>query len=437
MLNNITLFNFSKNISEFIIRISDYNSFNYNFPGFESIEDKRSQIYTKEEIINYNIKKIYVNLPSNNRFKEERFKKDFFANYDNTFAGFCGLTKKMFTEIYLNNLYIPNINSMGDIELNIDNIIKNLNEFSETKRLKIKRRIRNPYKPRKKNKNNYLTPKNLKKLFKINGNVTNNNNNNEISLEENNLDEKNNNENESLCINNNDNNKDNTKKPQEKSLINIKNKLNNISIFKLNTTFMNNENKSQMKLANNNNLEQDLNNPNLIYNFLNDISSLNNIDNLNNDSNLGIFPLSNDYQNKLSQNQDFKFSAYSNKNNIFNFSSNEIINLSNNPPKINNNNYPIFTPLINNENENNNLLLSPYKSLFTQNNYNFEGFNSLLSPNITNNYHNNSIFNTTFNFKNNEDIFINEENNSIQNDNYEIINDKEKNEEKNDKNKNK
>ena len=57
----------------------------------------------------------------------------------------------MFTELYLNYLYKPNINSMGDIEVNIDNIIKNLKQFSGNKRLKRKRRIRNPRKPRKKN----------------------------------------------------------------------------------------------------------------------------------------------------------------------------------------------------------------------------------------------------------------------------------------------
>ena len=432
MLNNITLFNYSKITSEFSLRISDYNSFNYNFPEFESKKDKRNQIHIKEEIINYYIKKIYVELPSNNKLEDEKFKKDFFANYDNSFAGFCGLTEKMFTELYLKNLYIPNINSMGDIDVNIDNIIKNLNEFSETKRLKIKRRIRNPYKSRKNNKYN-LAQKNLKKLFKINESNTNNNNNNEISLEENNSDEKNNNDNESLYISKS---KDIEKKPQDKTLLNIKQKLNNISIFKDSTPFMNNENKFLIELAGNNNIGGDINSQNKSsYNFLNDISNLNNINYLNNDSNSGIFPLSNDYQYKSSsQSKDYKYSAYSNKNNIFNFSSNEIINLSNNPPKNNNNKCLNFTPLI----ENNNLLLSPYKSLFTPNKSNFENINSLLSPKNTINYPNNSnIFNNIFNFKNNEENFAGEENNDIQNYNYEIIDENDKNERKDDKNKNK
>ena len=46
MLNNITLFNYSKITSEFSLRISDYNSFNYNFPKFES---KKVELMTKIE----------------------------------------------------------------------------------------------------------------------------------------------------------------------------------------------------------------------------------------------------------------------------------------------------------------------------------------------------------------------------------------------------
>ena len=437
MQNNITLFFFSKIVPEFSLRISEYNSFNYNFPEFELRKAERSQITSNPKYdMYYYMKKVYVNLPSNNRLKEEKFKKDFFADYNNSFANFCDINEKTFTELYLKESYIPKINIMGDIKVNIDNIIKSLNEFSETKRLKKKRRIRNPYKLRKRNKNrngNFYSSK-RKILFKIDENKTNKNNNNEISLEEKYLDEKNKDENESLYFNNNDNNKDSENKPYNKSLLNIKKKLNNIITLKKNTTFMNNEIKSQIKEILDNNLEKELNNPNDIsYNFFDDISNLNNIENLNKDINLGIFPMNNDYQYKISQTQDFKFDAFSNKNNIFNFSSNEIMNLGNNFPKNNNNNNdPFLAPFTNNEDNNNNVLLSPYKSLLTPNNYHFERSNSLLSPNINiNNDNNSNIFNKIFNFKN---IFPNEENNTIQNDNYEIINNKDKNEEKNDEN---
>ena len=440
MKNNVTLFNFSKIISEFSLRISESNSFNYNFSHLESKKPKRSKIITSdEENLNHYMKKVNINLPTNNQLKKEKFKNDFFADYNNSFANFCGLTEKKFTELYLKKSYIAKINTMGDIEVNIDNIIKNLNEFSGTKRLKIKRRIRNYHKYINKNRNDNLAPKKLKKLFKINENETNNNKNDVISLEENNLDEKNK-ENETLFITNKENSSnDSENKAHNKTLFNIKKKLNNISIIKTSTTFMNNEIKSQKKETLNNDLTKHVNNQNnSSNNLINTISNLNNVNNLNNNNNLGIFQLSNDYQYKSSQSKEYQFNDCSNKNNIFNFSSNEIINFSNDSPKNNNtNNYPIFTPLIGNE-ENNNNILSPYRSLLTPNNYNFERFGSLLSPNITINYPNNcNFFNETFNFENNAQNFVNEENNTIKNDNGEVINDKDKIREKKDENKNK
>ena len=62
MKNNVTLFNFSKIISEFSLRISEYNSFNYNFSHLELKKPKRSKIITSdEENLNHYMKKVNIN----------------------------------------------------------------------------------------------------------------------------------------------------------------------------------------------------------------------------------------------------------------------------------------------------------------------------------------------------------------------------------------
>ena len=380
--------------------INDYNSFIYHFvENNEIINKKRKLIPKNKNSIQHYIKNANVSIPSNDRLKKESFLDDFYKNYDNSFANFCGISEKIYKEIYQKTQFIPEINQMGDIIINITKIIKYLDTFSDSKQLKIHRRLKKIHK---------IPPKDQKKFLNINNNKTNNISN-DIPLDEDDIEGKVINkiilkEKTNLSHSNSKNESDinyKDNKQNDDALLNIKRKLKNISISKPNNDLFDTKIKSKIFNLSINSMEDK------IFNFKNDTNDL------NKDINKEIFPLSNDFQYKSSQpNQlDFKFGENSNKNNIFNFSVNEIHDLSNNSQK---NNINIFTPLMNKEEANNNLILSPDKALFSPYNFSSIKFNSLLSPNLSlNSPYNANGINYPFNFRNNEFNDSIEENNNV------------------------
>ena len=413
MISSVCLFNFSKIRSKNIMYINDYNSFIYHFvENNEIINKKRKLIPKNKNSIQHYIKNANVSIPSNDRLKKESFLDDFYKNYDNSFANFCGISEKIYKEIYQKTQFIPEINQMGDIIINITKIIKYLDTFSDSKQLKIHRRLKKIHK---------IPPKDQKKFLNINNNKTNNISN-DIPLDEDDIEGKVINkiilkEKTNLSHSNSKNESDinyKDNKQNDDALLNIKRKLKNISISKPNNDLFDTKIKSKIFNLSINSMEDK------IFNFKNDTNDL------NKDINKEIFPLSNDFQYKSSQpNQlDFKFGENSNKNNIFNFSVNEIHDLSNNSQK---NNINIFTPLMNKEEANNNLILSPDKALFSPYNFSSIKFNSLLSPNLSlNSPYNANGINYPFNFRNNEFNDSIEENNNV------IYNTKEKKDNAND-----
>ena len=400
MISSVCLFNFSKIRSKNIIYINDYNSFIYHFvENNEIINKKRKLIPKNKNSIQHYIKNANVSIPSNDRLKKESFLDDFYKNYDNSFANFCGISEKIYKEIYQKTQFIPEINQMGDIIINITKIIKYLDTFSDSKQLKIHRRLKKIHK---------IPQKDQKKFLNINNNKTNNISN-DIPLDEDDIEGKVINkiilkEKTNLSHSNSNNESDinyKDNKQNDDALLNIKRKLKNISISKPNNDLFDTKIKSKIFNLSINSMEDK------IFNFKNDTNDL------NKDINKEIFPLSNDFQYKSSQpNQlDFKFGENSNKNNIFNFSVNEIHDLSNNSQK---NNINIFTPLMNKEEANNNLILSPDKALFSPYNFSSIKFNSLLSPNLSlNSPYNANGINYPFNFRNNEFNDSIEENNNV------------------------
>ena len=393
--------------------INDYNSFIYHFvENNEIINKKRKLIPKNKNSIQHYIKNANVSIPSNDRLKKKSFLDDFYKNYDNSFANFCGISEKIYKEIYQKTQFIPEINQMGDIIINITKIIKYLDTFSDSKQLKIHRRLKKIHK---------IPPKDQKKFLNINNNKTNNISN-DIPLDEDDIEGKVINkiilkEKTNLSHSNSNNESDinyKDNKQNDDALLNIKRKLKNISISKPNNDLFDTKIKSKIFNLSANSIEDK------IFYFKNDTNDL------NKDINKEIFPLSNDFQYKSSQpNQlDFKFGENSNKNNIFNFSVNEIHDLSNNSQK---NNINIFTPLMNKEEANNNLILSPDKALFSPYNFSSIKFNSLLSPNLSlNSPYNANGINYPFNFRNNEFNDSIEENNNV------IYNTKEKKDNAND-----
>ena len=412
MINSVCLFDFSKIRSKNIMYINNYNSFSYHFfENNEIINKKRKIIPKNKNSIQHYIKNVNVSIPSNDRLKKESFLTDFYNNYDNSFANFCGISEKIYKEIYQKSQFIPVINQMGDITIDITKVVKYLNTFSDSKQLKIQRRIKKIHKipPKPKNIDNILAQKTF---FNVNNNKSNNISN-DIPLDEDDIEgriinktifkEKTNishsNSNNESDINDNDN------KKNDKTLLNIKRKLKNISISKPNNGLFDTKIKSKIFNLSDNSMEDK------IFNFKNDTNENNN--DLNKEANKDIIPLTNDFQYKSSQPSqlDFKFGENTDKNNIFNFSLNEIHDLSNNSQK---NNINIFTPLMHKEEANNNLILSPDKVLFSPYNFSSIKYNSLLSPNLSvNSPYNANMLNYAFNFRNNEFNDTIEENNNV------------------------
>ena len=420
LIRSITLFNFSKIKSESIFQMAEYNSFNYDFNKTEPYYDRNNDIITfKKDTVQHYIKKVNVILPSREKLKESNFREDFFNNYDTSFANFCGIDKNMYIEIYDKSQFIPTIDQLGDIKVNVDNIIKNLDNFSEHKRLKIHRSVFKKDKKLKiKEKKGNLIHHIESSLLKKANNMPNSMNDNVISLEENELDDKNKSKNKNSSknnkinslkidsnINSENNNKVNGKKTQDRTLLNIKRKLKNISIIKKNEYLINDKIKNESKELVSVQLDSNLNRNIQGYAPNNDLILSNN--------------------NKSLHQLD---SSNINKNNIFSFSSKAIQDLSNSSLKKDNPNYPLFTPLNimepnnflgvgdNNNNFNflrNNSILSPFS-------YAHGGFHSILSPNVSINspFNINSYFHDAFNFTNNygndnEESQDNDNNNNI------------------------
>ena len=367
MQKSVNLFNFSKIKSKNIFRTSDCNSFNYNFSNHELKNTGFKKIYNqKKKIFKNYIKKVDMNIPSNKKLKEEKFRRDFFIDYKNSFANFCGINKKMFQEIYEKNDYIPTLNQMGDIKIDISNIIKNINKFSHSKKLRIRRLIGNP------NKKILIKIKDIfeesssnnksKKIFEI------------LKVKQNNNDKKYNDGTKSTESNSTNSlesviNKDNNQK--DKTFLNIKRKMKHISIDEDNRDSGNdlfspkNQNFNDYLLEYLDNEFLTLSDNNSIY------------PNFDNNEYCPIF------------------SSYNNKNNFSNFSSQEIKNPDNEAEEINNCN------------------ISPYKSILSPVYFNHDKVDSKISENFSIcSPYNIDIFNQIFNFNNN---YINNDDNKKHN----------------------
>ena len=420
----IFLFNFSKIRSSNSFKLSDFNSFKFNFLNKKSdIQNIKYKNAQKKKQGDHYIKKININIPSSEKLREEKFKNDFLSDYDSSFANFCEISKDMFTEIYIKNLYIPTLDELGDINISLGNISTQLNNFSDSKLLKIIRKIRNP-KLKKGSKNGNKSSL-VNKRFKIISNIDINNKvdniipldemNNKVRIKKKikikkfkNVSSKKNINEKNTSFNIFNNNKEN--EPKDKSLLNIKRKLKNIQIpkksevstdIKFPIDFISTREIEHQFTGNNpeSNMPNDIKNNNFIFSNVNNISDNGN---LNKEINAGIANLNEDNNNNKSSNiNDFKFSANSKANNIFNFSTN-LINESNNLFKMNT---PVYTPYNNTSLYDNNNLLSPM-FLSPERNY------SILSKNFFINTPSNinNVFDEAFKFRDNNGNDTNNDN---------------------------
>ena len=140
MSKSICFFDLSKIRPSEEFKLSEYNSFKFNFSEFTSKKNKKNERIKDTQ--SFYIKNVNLNIPSNDKLKDENFRNDFFHNYKTSFAKFCDINRDIYIEIYEKSQYIPKLNQMGEIKMDINNIIKKLKKFSDSKCLKFRRRLK-------------------------------------------------------------------------------------------------------------------------------------------------------------------------------------------------------------------------------------------------------------------------------------------------------
>ena len=488
--SELCLFNFSNLKSSALLTLSKYNTFNYDFslPEEKELKNKQKSPVSEPDKYRY-IKNINIDMPSTKKLLNEEFKSNFLNSYDESYAKFCGLNQDQFSEIYINNQYIPKVNEFGDINISVKSMVNIIDTYSHSNKLKITRRAhkRNRIKKKLKMINSNLSENKFKNLFKIEKLDKENDKKNNEEPENENSKENDEKINSPENIQNSPSLIDSSIKSNEnqktKTLLDVKKNLSNIAI----PTFRANKEKNINNTQNSNTKNFSVsNNDNLLINE-------NNITN-SNFKFKSLIP--GDIENQLFtnnqyilSNQSFKQNSQNQNSNIFNFSFNITNNKLKSPENKSANEIldrQPMTPFNNNINHNNNTL-----NLSLDNNLNYnatlarpllspmyfgEDMGNVLSPNIykypksniaspflanaspfNNNTHNQN-FNDNFLFNNNvnssfidnnnenndtnfldnniNDIVSSHDSNNNDNNNQNLINDKSNNNNKNNSNDN-
>ena len=382
--DNLHLFSFSLLKSKSKITLSQtYNSFKVDFSK-DSYEPKNAKNKENRDIINNrkisliegdnnsSLKTLNIEVPSPQKLSNEKFKNDFMNEYDNSFANYAGINKKQFTDIYINNRYIPILDEFGDINISIKYIDDLLKTYSKNIKAGKKVLKRNRFKKIFKTQRKLLSEKFKKnRLF---FEVKKNEGNKEININEpirninvikkieiKTLQQIDNSKIDKEIYTNKEIYNDNNNHNSRHQLNDIKKKIPNISIPK------GNQNNEQKKLSTSHNnisssyftyKKSNINNGNTfnLYPLNNDTAKKNNINNNAASSSFGLYPfsipLSESKQNTPSNCKAFIFPSLINLNNgnpiqtpaNINYSNNTI----NNNNGINNNNVksPIISPII-------------------------------------------------------------------------------------------
>jgi len=449
---NICLFNFSNLKTSSRLSLSEFNSFKYDLSRkqqskFGSISNNH---FLRRNESAY-IKNIAINIPSAEKLSNDEFKIDFIKDFDESFAHFCGLNKKQYINAFINNTYIPKLNEIGNLNISINNIFEILKTYSDSKRVKISRKLIKANRIKRRARAKIKISKNLINKSKNIFQVLPKNDGKEIlqidlKNEDNNFDDleeignlENDNKNKDRLINNFENTPslisieyENQNAPKSKTLLNIKRNLKNISIPASNNCALKNQNHISVftiKDLSNSSLEQKnkLNSKNLIFNNNNLLINNNSNDNKKLAYNASqIMPL-NSCQKCISSNLLSHKQQHNSNDNVFSFSSNILQNYDSNSQNkskneisqkhldspfndsnannnLNLNSPPIIRPILNSgifsPNLDNNIL-SPNSYLFSKSN--------ISSPLLLNAspFNNNVFFNDAFNFNNvNTSAFI-------------------------------
>lgn len=472
---NICVFKLSNLKSRSRLSLSHFNSFKYDLSGKQQnkFESNPNNHLLGRNDSSY-IKNITIDIPSSEKLSNNDFKNHFIKDFDESYAYFCGLNEEQYTEAYIKNKYIPSVNEIGDINISINSIFEILKTYSDSKRVKISRKLLKSNRVKRKakskisknlnNKSNkifQILPKNnIKEIKEID--LKRKDNNFDNLNEKESLENDNSNKNE--LINNFENtpslisieyekqNKENQTGSKSKTLLNIKKNLKNISIPGSNNIPIKTNN--QLSELSNLSFEQknNLSSKNLNYNnniLINDINYSYDNKKLSNNISQNL-PL-NSCQNSYSANLLSHRQLHNSNDNVFSFSSNILQNYENNSQNKSKNEISIkqlYTPFNNNITNNNLNLNTPpiVRPIMNSGIFSPNLDNNILSPNSCNfsksnisspvllnisPFNNNNIFNDQFTFNNvNTSAFIfghNKSENSInisENNNINSHNDK-------------
>ena len=200
MKDSMHLFSYSLLKSKTKRTLSPYfNSFKYYFSNKNNKDDIKISKNNKNKLNNSSnnrkislidgdnyssLKTLNIEVPTSINLYDEEYRNNFMNEYENSFAHYCGINKKQFTEIYINNRYIPVLNEFGDINISIKSIIDLLKTYSINvkagKKILKRNRIKKIFKTQRK-KVNLEKNKKTKHIFEVlNLNILQNNKSSEI-----------------------------------------------------------------------------------------------------------------------------------------------------------------------------------------------------------------------------------------------------------------
>ena len=148
--DDMHLFSFSLLKSNPKITVSQCNHFKLDFSKENSeindINKTKSSNVVNNRIIslidgdnNSSLKTLNIDVPSLDKLSQETFRNELMNEYENSFANFCGINRDQFTDLYINNKYIPILDELGDINISIKHIVDLLKTYSKS--YKVRRKI--------------------------------------------------------------------------------------------------------------------------------------------------------------------------------------------------------------------------------------------------------------------------------------------------------
>ena len=154
----INIFKFSDIHPKRSITLTKLNSYNISFMNcpshknetfLESNKKPNAKNSKNENYTKFILKKLSFEIPSKDFLKDENLSNKFLSHYNDSFSNFCGVSKKAFCDIFVNNNFETAMNDLGEINIEVKCIIDEIKKIPKgihSKRTKKQRKFKKMFK---------------------------------------------------------------------------------------------------------------------------------------------------------------------------------------------------------------------------------------------------------------------------------------------------